>query len=71
MSLYVHSEHLLGFHIPRGYTSVVACFETLMGIEPTSLGHLIQSTATCYVPWAFAIGCHSNPLIAKVRPKQL
>ena len=42
-----------------------------MGIEPTLLGHLIQSTATCYVPWAFAIGRHANPLIAKVRPKQL
>ena len=35
-----------------------------MGIEPTSLGHLLQSTATCYVPWTFTIDRHVNPLVA-------
>ena len=34
-----------------------------MGIEPTLLSDLLQPTAICYVPLAFTIDCHINPLI--------
>jgi hypothetical protein len=34
-----------------------------MGIEPISLSHLLQPTAICYVPLAFTIDRHINPLI--------
>jgi hypothetical protein len=50
--LFRFQQDHFGFYIPRGYTSVVVCFVALMGIEPISLGHLLQSTTTCCTPFS-------------------
>ena len=42
--------------------STIGAIAPVTGIEPALLSPLLQPTTLCYVPWAFTIDRHINPL---------